>query len=87
MKDVKLTYKKKPFEAADGKRFYVPGAKITAKCDCGKKITHDLGTEYLSYPWMNDAAKVTLYCRECSNEFPVFMQVDLSLKLVPDPEA
>lgn len=80
---MKLTNPSKPFEIEDGKRFYIPGAKLEGECPgCGAPYTHDFGEQYLSYPKVNTSHKVGCYCDKCDHEWSVRIRVNLSLELL-----
>jgi len=72
-----------PFNVGDSKRFYLPGATLESHCPkCEKKVVHDFGDHYLSYPAANRPISVHLHCASCDHEWYVKMRLDVSLSLL-----
>ncbi len=58
---IKIEVGPEPFKV-EVKRFYVP-VKITAECpECGKEVTKDCESDYLSHPTFNAVEQVHFYC-------------------------
>lgn len=70
----------KPEGQIDIKRLYLPGVKVTGKCDCGKELVRDFALSCLHYPVMNEPFDVYLYCEDC-NDKEVTVQVMLNVSL------
>jgi hypothetical protein len=80
--DFKLT-QPRAFKIEDGKRFYIPGCKLSGKCPgCKKKFERDFGESYLGYPEANKVFDLTLYCPKCEHEWTVRVRLNVSLDLV-----
>jgi uncharacterized protein YbaR (Trm112 family) len=72
-----------PFKI-DEKRFGIP-ATLSGDCPkCRKPFVRAFDTQYISYPKVNTPIKVDLYCHECEHEWPIQMQINVSLSLVDE---
>jgi len=76
---------KQTLKEVGSKRFYVP-AKLKDICPaCGKPIIYDFSEFYLSYPKMNEAEEVSLYCEDadggCGHEWSVKVILRITLDL------
>jgi len=79
---------KPTFEIEDGKRFHIPGAVLHGKCPkCKSDVKIDFSDDYLSYPDTNTPFAFSCYCRECSHEWKVTMQLNVELVLVDEKAA
>jgi hypothetical protein len=71
----------------DDKRFFIPIACLEGECPkCKRAVTFDFGDEYLSHPPVGEEFDFTCWCRECSHEWKVPLQLDVTLTMVAKDE-
>lgn len=64
------------------KRTYLDDVMLEKDCDnCGSKMKHDLGSDYLSYPTVGSYQNIYMYCDECGTEYEEAMKVRIVLNL------
>ena len=63
------------------KRFYLP-IEVKLNCPhCENEVVHDLDDDYLSYPTVNKAETIGLYCNKCESEFECKATIRISLEV------
>lgn len=66
------------------KRTYLPGVVIKSTCpNCGEPWEGDMGDHYLSYPKVDEPAKVYACCQKCEHEWSVMVIVRMTLEPAP----
>ena len=67
----------------DVKRLRWPGSFEATCPKCGGKRVVNGEDRYLSYPTANEPFDFTVYCHECSTEWPVKVILHFSLEVLP----
>lgn len=85
----RITKSKGKIKDTDIKRLYLPFV-VKDKCPkCGKEVSEDLNTNYLSYPSFNKTHYITMAHEEwdddgnevCYEEWEIPVVIDVSLKI------
>ena len=68
------------------KRFYIPGVKVSHRCDhCGTIVDKDLGECHISYARVGTPALVPMSCPTCESEISVYVIIDVAVRLSEAP--
>lgn len=69
--------------ALDIKRFYAAGVVVVDTCpSCGKECVNDLGEVPLSFPVVNQATSLGMYCRDgCGHEWSIPIVIQMALEI------
>lgn len=67
----------------DVKRFYIPGVKVIGNCKhCGKPVSFDMASHYLSYPVFGSESTEYFYCEPCDENTEFKIQLDLRISVL-----
>lgn len=67
----------------DVKRFHLPGVVVHGICEhCGKPVSFDLASHYISYPVLGSENTEYFYCESCDENTSFKIQLDMKVTVL-----